>query len=66
MACRAASHWSTRCWHRPEPIGYPGLFFVGDYLFDATLNGVLDSAEIVVDCIVEAMEAGGRGKAKEA
>lgn len=42
--------------HRPDPVGHPGLFLVGDYLFDATLNGVLDSAETVVDCIVEAMD----------
>ncbi|QJW97331.1 flavin monoamine oxidase family protein [Frigoriglobus tundricola] len=37
--------------HRPEPVGHPGLFVVGDYLFDSTLNGVLDSAELVVDMI---------------
>jgi hypothetical protein len=33
--------------HRPEPVGHPGLFLVGDYLFDSTLNGVLDSAQHV-------------------
>jgi len=33
--------------HRPEPVEHPGLFVVGDYLFDSTLNGVLDSAEYV-------------------
>jgi len=33
--------------HRPEPIEHPGLFVVGDYLFDSTLNGVLDSADHV-------------------
>jgi protoporphyrinogen oxidase len=32
--------------HRPSPI-HPNLFVVGDYLFDSTLNGVLDSAEHV-------------------
>lgn len=52
--------------HRPDAIGHPGLFFVGDYLFDATLNGVLDSAELVVDCIVEAMEAGEQAETEEA
>lgn len=31
--------------HRPEPADHPHLFVVGDYLFDSTLNGVLDSAE---------------------
>lgn len=33
--------------HQPEPIEHPNLFFVGDYLFDSTLNGVLDSSEYV-------------------
>ncbi|HEX8912008.1 MAG TPA: FAD-dependent oxidoreductase [Humisphaera sp.] len=33
--------------HIPEPERHPNLFLVGDYLFDATLNGVLDSAEYV-------------------
>lgn len=33
--------------HQIEPIDHPNLFFVGDYLFDSTLNGVLDSAEYV-------------------
>lgn len=31
--------------HRPEAADHPHLFVVGDYLFDSTLNGVLDSAE---------------------
>jgi len=33
--------------HLPEPIDHPNLFMVGDYLFDSTLNGVLDSANYV-------------------
>ncbi|MCO6454389.1 MAG: FAD-dependent oxidoreductase [Pirellulaceae bacterium] len=33
--------------HQPEPLEHPNLFVVGDYLFDSTLNGVLDSAEYV-------------------
>jgi monoamine oxidase len=33
--------------HCPEPIEHPDLFVVGDYLYDSTLNGVLDSAEYV-------------------
>ena len=32
--------------HRPSPA-HPRLFVVGDYLYDSTLNGVLDSAEHV-------------------
>lgn len=33
--------------HQPEPVEHPNLFMVGDYLFDSTLNGVLDSANYV-------------------
>jgi monoamine oxidase len=33
--------------HCPEPSEHSNLYFVGDYLFDSTLNGVLDSAEYV-------------------
>lgn len=33
--------------HQPEPKEHPNLFVVGDYLFDSTLNGVLDSAHYV-------------------
>lgn len=31
--------------HCPDANNYPRLFVVGDYLFDSTLNGVLDSAD---------------------
>ncbi len=31
--------------HCPDPVGHPRLLLVGDYLFDSTLNGVLDSAD---------------------
>ena len=37
--------------HQPAPDAAPGLFVVGDYLFDSTLNGVLDSAEAAADLI---------------
>ena len=33
--------------HQPEPTEHANMFTVGDYLFDSTLNGVLDSAEYV-------------------
>ena len=33
--------------HQPEPTSHGRLFVVGDYLFDSTLNGVLDSANYV-------------------
>jgi hypothetical protein len=42
--------------HQPEPTQHDGLFVVGDYLFDSTINGVLDSADIVADWILEDIE----------
>jgi hypothetical protein len=42
--------------HVPEPENHPDLFVVGDYLFDSTLNGVMDSADTVAEWIVEEME----------
>ncbi len=39
--------------HQPEPLEHPDLFVVGDYLFDSTINGVLDSADVVAEWIVE-------------
>ena len=39
--------------HRPEPPEHARLYVVGDYLHDSTLNGVLDSAEFVAECIAE-------------
>ncbi|KYF65277.1 amine oxidase [Sorangium cellulosum] len=41
--------------HQPEPAGHPDLFVVGDYLYDSTLNGVLDSAEYVAEWLVSEM-----------
>ncbi|MFN9878065.1 MAG: flavin monoamine oxidase family protein [Planctomycetota bacterium] len=35
--------------HQPCQERFPGLFVVGDYLFDSTLNGVLDSASYVAE-----------------
>jgi monoamine oxidase len=42
--------------HIPE-LARPNLFTVGDYLFDSTLNGVLDSADYVAEWLAEEMEA---------
>jgi hypothetical protein len=42
--------------HVPEPEDHPDLFVVGDYLFDSTLNGVMDSADTVAEWIAEEME----------
>jgi hypothetical protein len=44
--------------HRPAPTEH--LFVVGDYLFDSTLNGVLDSADYVAEWLVVEMEERGR------
>jgi protoporphyrinogen oxidase len=38
----------------------PNLMMVGDYLFDSTLNGVLDSAEFVAEMLAAAIEARSR------
>jgi monoamine oxidase/SAM-dependent methyltransferase len=38
--------------HRPDASRLPGLLMVGDYIFDATLNGVLDSADVATDIIL--------------
>jgi protoporphyrinogen oxidase/SAM-dependent methyltransferase len=38
--------------HRPEPKEHPGLILVGDYLFDSTLNGLLDSSDAATDIVV--------------
>ena len=37
--------YNTDSRHCPDANNYPRLFVVGDYLFDSTLNGVLDSAD---------------------
>ena len=42
--------------HQPEPEHHEKLFVVGDYLFDATLNGILDSADVVAELILEYTE----------
>ncbi|MFO0905227.1 MAG: FAD-dependent oxidoreductase [Pirellulales bacterium] len=43
--------------HQPEPQEHPRLFVVGDYLFDSTLNGVLDSADYVSEWIASQINA---------
>ena len=42
--------------HRPA-ASHPGLFVVGDYLFDSTLNGVLDSADHVAGWVAAELAA---------
>jgi SAM-dependent methyltransferase len=41
--------------HRPDPKQHPGLIVVGDYLFDSTLNGLLDSSDAATDIVVSEM-----------
>jgi SAM-dependent methyltransferase len=41
--------------HRPDPKQHPGLVLVGDYLFDSTLNGLLDSSDAATDIILTEM-----------
>src|SRR6202022_855547 len=41
--------------HRPDPKQHPGLVVVGDYLFDSTLNGLLDSSDAATDLILTEM-----------
>ncbi len=43
---------SLKANHRPAINAHPGLFVVGDYLFDSTLNGALDSADAATDMLV--------------
>lgn len=38
--------------HAPNRKSHPGVFVVGDYMFDSTLNGLLDSSDIATDMIL--------------
>src|SRR5262249_35053258 len=50
--------------HRPEPKRHPGLVLVGDYLFDSTLNGLLDSSDAATDIILTEMMRLRRARAQ--
>jgi SAM-dependent methyltransferase len=52
--------------HRPEPKQHPGIVVVGDYLFDSTLNGLLDSSDAATDIIVSEMMRLRRSRAQGA
>ncbi len=41
--------------HVPEPIEHAGLFVVGDYMFDTSINGALDSADFATDLLIETL-----------
>ena len=51
--------------HRPEPKEHPGIVVVGDYLFDSTLNGLLDSSDAATDIILTEMMRLRRAKAQD-
>ena len=38
--------------HRPNAERFPRLVLVGDYMFDSTLNGVLNSADSATDIVI--------------
>lgn len=44
---------SLRERHQPAARTHPGLFVVGDYLFDSTLNAAYDSADCVCGLVVD-------------
>jgi monoamine oxidase/SAM-dependent methyltransferase len=46
--------------HHPDPLNLPGIILVGDYLFDATLNGVMESADVGTDIILAEILKSGR------
>src|ERR1700742_3332578 len=52
--------------HRPEPKQHPGIVVVGDYLFDSTLNGLLDSSDEATDIILTEMIRLRRARAQGA
>lgn len=52
--------------HRPEPKEHPGIVLVGDYLFDSTLNGLLDSSDAATDIILTEMMRLRRERSQDA
>ena len=48
--------------HLPEPRLHTNVLVVGDYLFDSTLNGVMDSADYVTDVLLSRSLADCRPK----
>src|SRR5258705_190364 len=51
--------------HRPEPNEHPGIVVVGDYLFDSTLNGLLDSSDAATDIVLTEMMRLRRARAQQ-
>jgi monoamine oxidase len=46
-----------RSTHRPDADRIPGLLIVGDYLFDSTLNGVFQSADLATTLLADCLPA---------
>ncbi|MEZ4293640.1 MAG: FAD-dependent oxidoreductase [Polyangiaceae bacterium] len=47
--------------HRPEPAEHAGLLLAGDYLFDSTINGAFDSADIASSMLLRHLGVPRRG-----
>ena len=53
--------------HMPDELGHPNIYVVGDYLFDSTVNGVMDSADTVAQLILNLdIDQSGDGEAHQA
>ncbi len=67
--CQRNARWDRHEKSRPTPSTRSGrisqLFLVGDYMFDSTLNGVLDSAEYVAAWLAAQMAETNRTLRRE-
>lgn len=45
--------------HLVDPKNHPNFLMVGDYLFDSTLNGLIDSADIATKLLLENLQVSG-------
>jgi hypothetical protein len=46
--------------HLVDPENHPTFVMVGDYLFDSTLNGLIDSADIATKLLLENLQTNGQ------
>jgi len=46
--------------HLVDPANHPTFVMVGDYLFDSTLNGLIDSADIATKLLLENLQTTGQ------
>ena len=47
--------------HFLAPKAYPGLLVIGDYLFDSTINGAMESAEVATDLMLGYLDVSSGG-----